>query len=76
MVSTTGARTLASFTIPDPGYAYTPWIFGHVLAKSDGNWSMPRIDVLNASSARVAIDRKSTRLNSSHMSESRIPSSA
>ena len=55
MVSTTGARTLASFTIPDPGYAYTPWIFGHVLAKSDGNWSMPRIDVLNASSARVAM---------------------
>ena len=26
--------------------------------------------------ARIAIDRKSTRLNSSHMSESRMPSSA
>ena len=39
--------------------------------------NIPHVDVVDATAIDpVSLDRKSTRLNSSHMSESRMPSSA
>ena len=40
------------------------------------DYNMPRLSGLDLSRAIVAIDRKSTRLNSSHVALSRMPSSA
>ena len=45
---------------------------------SVGRWESDRVFVVNSIgfNGRTWLDRKSTRLNSSHMSESRMPSSA
>ena len=47
----------------------TPLIFNKALWETSGHWSHYRQNMFQ-------VDRKSTRLNSSHMSESRMPSSA
>ena len=47
---------------------------GHALAVAKGHW--PTVDVIPPEVLGAVADRKSTRLNSSHITPSRMPSSA
>ena len=51
---------------------FTQTAFGTVVHDSSGKW----LGQYETEDAAVEIDRKSTRLNSSHIEESRMPSSA
>ena len=71
--------------LPKPGHRFVlPALHGaaeaYVLAQAacalKANGQMLAIVVADAPSAQRLLDRKSTRLNSSHVSESRMPSSA
>lgn len=44
-------RTLHTFTLPDPGYPYQIWCFGHVGCRSSGNWSHAEVEVRRGSTS-------------------------
>lgn len=50
----TSARQLHSYTLPDPGYPYTLIVVAHVLAKSNGDWSLPACEVRAGSTSSSA----------------------
>ena len=53
------------------------WAIASIMLKVGGlAWSLASLERLGSRIPRADVDRKSTRLNSSHVSESRMPSSA
>ena len=64
LVLVLSARSLSAF--------YVNVLWHRSIGRTDVYWGIPRAKFLLVG----ALDRKSTRLNSSHVSESRMPSSA
>lgn len=48
-------RTLHTFNIPDPGYPYVIWCFGHVGVRSSGSWSHAFVEVRRNSTLGTTI---------------------
>lgn len=48
-------RTLHTFSIPDPGYPYVIWCFGHVGVRSSGNWSHAYVEVNRNSTSGTTV---------------------
>ena len=75
------SRTLAEAAAPAADFTFVQVSDSHVgftgQANHDAVASLRAVvDRINAMPARPALDRKSTRLNSSHIQKSRMPSSA
>ena len=60
----------------EDGHFPEEWILSTVAARNAGREQFPEEGMSHLRGTDVTLDRKSTRLNSSHIEESRMPSSA